>query len=110
MTSEVPINYAASGVRQVSVRGLDEEKVMEAVRQAEEGMTEEEIETELGKTFQTAALPFVKGKVEKALRRNGKTTPRSRLENEDTTIQTSMQACLTAACGKGSQIIMACPA
>ena len=54
---------------------------MEAVRQAEEGMTEEEIETELGKTFQTAALPFVKGKVEKALRRNGKTTPRSRLEN-----------------------------
>ena len=81
MTREVPINYAASGVRQVSVRGLDEEKVMEAVRQAEEGMTEEEIETELGKTFQTAALPFVKGKVEKALRRNGKTTPRSRLEN-----------------------------
>ena len=81
MTREVPINYAASGVRQVSARVLDEETVMEAVRQAEEGMTEEEIETELGKTFQTAALPFVKGKVEKALRRNGKTTPRSRLEN-----------------------------
>ena len=80
MTREVPMNVEAHDIRQVSVRRLEEGAADEAIRQAEEGMTEEEIQAELAKPFKTAALPFVKGKVEKALRRNGKSTPRSRLK------------------------------
>lgn len=79
MTEEVSMNYVASDVRQVSVRSLDEASVQEILNRGEEGMTEAQNLAELSTPFTSVHLPFVKGKVEAALRRNGKSTPRSKL-------------------------------
>ena len=77
MTQEVPINYVANRFLQVPVRQLDEEKVLEVLNAAEGTMTEEENREMLDEAFSGAQLAYVKGKVETALRKNGKATPRS---------------------------------
>ena len=77
MTQEVPINYVANRFLQVPVRQLDEEKVLEVLNAAEGTMTEEENREMLDEAFSWAQRAYVKGKVETALRKNGKATPRS---------------------------------
>lgn len=79
MTQEVPINYVANTFRQVSVSPLDAERVQEILNRADGTMTEAENQAYLLEKFDAAKLPFVKGKAEAALRRNGKATPRSRI-------------------------------
>lgn len=78
MTREIPVNYIASGVRQVSVRPLDTQLIKAVLEQAEGSMTEEENKEALTMPFSESDLLFVKGKTENALRRNGKATPRGR--------------------------------
>ena len=79
MMKEMPINYVAERFRQVTVRPLDEAVIQAALNKAEGEMTEDENQSMLAETFTAGNLLFVKGKVEKALRKNGKSTPGSPL-------------------------------
>lgn len=79
MLKDVPMNYIAERFRQVTVRPLDESVIQAALNQADGEMSEEENVAMLSRTFTAGNLPFVKGKMESALRRNGKSTPRSPL-------------------------------
>ena len=75
MMKEVPINYVAERFRQVTVRPLDKALIQAVLNKADGGMTEDENQSMLVETFTSGNLLFVKGKVEKALRKNGKSTP-----------------------------------
>ncbi len=79
MMKDVPMNYIAERFRQVTVRPLDEAVIQATLNKAEGGMSEEENAAMLAQAFTAGNLPFVKGKTESALRRNGKSTPRSPL-------------------------------
>ncbi len=78
MTADVPVNYVANQFRQVAIRELSEEAVLEVVNHGSDGMTEEENRNQLSRPMAESRLTFIKGKVEAALRRNGKSTPRSK--------------------------------
>lgn len=81
MTREVPINYVAKRFRQVSVRTLNESVIQAVLNRADASMTEEENRETLNREYSSFYLPFVKGKVETALRKNGKATPKRRLSD-----------------------------
>lgn len=76
MTKEVPINYVANYVRQVAVKHLNETFIESVLNQADGVMTEAENEDMLQRDFTEQELIFVKGKLESALRKNGKNTPK----------------------------------
>lgn len=79
MTTDVPINYVAERFRQAYVRVLNEEVILAVLNRADSGMTEDENRETLLQPFSSVSLPYVKGKVESALRKNGKATPKRRL-------------------------------
>lgn len=79
MMREIPVNYIAEQFRQVSVRPMDEELIKAVLNQAEGAMTPEENQEMLARPYSAETLPFVKGKVEAALRRNQRAVPHKRL-------------------------------
>ena len=78
MTTEIPADCMAEYIRQVPVRGLDLNTVQEMMLEPEKGMTESENQETLLKPMTQSELLFVKGKVERILRKHGKATPRSK--------------------------------
>lgn len=75
MTRTVPGIGALRHVAAVISKPLDAVKSQKALLAAEDGMTEGEVLAKLSAQFTTADLNFVKGKLERALRVNGKRTP-----------------------------------
>ncbi|MGL5437497.1 MAG: SpaA isopeptide-forming pilin-related protein [Lachnospiraceae bacterium] len=76
MTEEIAVNYQASQFSSAEWIYLSTDKTLEAIEEAESAMTAEQILTKLATDFTASDLLFLKGKVEKALRRNGKQTPK----------------------------------
>ena len=76
MTEEIPADCTAEHIRQVPVRELDLEMVQEMMMEPEEGMTASENQAKLQKPMTKSELLFVKGKVERILRKHGKATPK----------------------------------
>lgn len=74
-TKEIPTDYHADGIPMVYPSGLDETKVLAAIEKAEPSMSKEEIASRLSEPFDENGFDFVKGKLEAALRQNGKMTP-----------------------------------
>ena len=109
MMKDVPMNYIAERFRQVTVRPLDEAVIQATLNKAEGGMSEEENAAMLAQAFTAGNLPFVKGKTESALRRNGKSHPEAPYREAATTIPVFMLVYLTAVYGKVSEISMDCP-
>lgn len=77
-TKKVPTNYQADGIRMVFPSDLDARKVLSAMEKAEPSMSKEEIADKLTEPFDVNSFDFVKGKLEAALRQNGKMTPATR--------------------------------
>lgn len=80
MTEELPVNRGAEHIRQVPVRELDLDIVQEMMLEPEKGMTESQNQKQLLKPVTESELLFVKGKVERILRKHGKATPKRREE------------------------------
>ena len=75
MTREVPVNGSLSYVTSVERKGLNVDKTQESLLAAADGMDAEAVKNRLAAEFSEADKNFVKGKLEKALRVNGKRTP-----------------------------------
>ena len=76
LTVETPVNYVASGFLQVKELPVEDAIVSSVLQEAQEGMTKAENERVLASEFGVKDKLYVKGKLETALRRNGRQTPR----------------------------------
>lgn len=80
MTRTVPEIGTLTHAAAVMSKPLDPVRSQEALLAAEDGMTKGEVLAKLSAQFTTADLNFVKGKLERALRVNGKRTPHTASE------------------------------
>ena len=76
MTKEILADCETGWMRQVNNRELDKEIIEDVLLDAQSGMTEEENAEKLLKVFEEKDFNYIKGKIEKILRRHGKATPR----------------------------------
>ncbi len=76
MTTMVPINYQARQIPAAEQHGIDPDKAAAAISEAEHAMTSDEVLGVLTAELSPSDLLFLKGKVEKVLRRNNKYTPK----------------------------------
>lgn len=83
MTTEVSTNYQANQFQVAEWRDLDTTKVQTALESAEPAMTSGEVLAKLASNFTAADFNFIKGKTERALRSNGKNTPKTTVGGTD---------------------------
>ena len=78
-TTEVPVNVNVDIYNSIEPKEMDGNKVFEVMKAAESGMPEERVQERLQEEFtgNGTDFNFVKGKVERALRANGKNTPKT---------------------------------
>lgn len=82
-TRERATNYQANQFTSAVAKDLDPTKTQAAIQSEEPGMTESEIQEMLIREFSATDLNFIKGKVEKALRQNAKSTPKTAIGGVD---------------------------
>ena len=75
MTREVSTNYQASQFLAATIKTLNADLTKEAIESEEPAMTAADVALKLAADFDRSDFSFLKGKAEKALRKNGKTTP-----------------------------------
>lgn len=77
MTAERSTDYIASQMLAAREMPLDTAKTQTAIEASEPSMTKEQVAARLALDFSIADKDFIKGKVERALRANGRSTPRT---------------------------------
>lgn len=75
MMQDRSVNTSLTYASSVERKGLNEQKTQDALLAAEDGMSAETVQTRLASAFTETDKNFVKGKLERALRVNGKRTP-----------------------------------
>lgn len=77
LTVETSVNYRANHIPAMAQKPLDPEKTQAAIQAAEPELAQESVLAKLAADFSVAETDFFKAKVERALRANGKRTPRT---------------------------------
>lgn len=90
MTVETPINYRANQIPAMEQKPLDAEKTLESILASEPGMSGEQVASKLETPFSVGDKNFLKAKTERALRANGKRTPKA--QSNGKTIYSSIHA------------------
>lgn len=85
MTEETSVNYRANQIPAMTSRPLDAAKTQKALEDAEPEMGKEEVAQKLAEDFAVnneGNIAFIKSKAERALRANGKSTPRATVDGK----------------------------
>lgn len=90
MTAESPINYRANQIPVMQEKPLDAEKTLKSILSPEAGMSEAQVASKLEKPFSMEDKNFLKAKTERALRANGRRTPKK--QSNGKTIYSSIHA------------------